>query len=132
MNEQSRTAFNIFTDFYGEPKWMKDPKDGQNPETIIQQWSDELKGYTIDQIRQACAWITRKRRVMTFPTLDVLLCELSDKERDQDSDDLTKRANKAYQDGLLKYPNLPKETHQKIIYDAFGVCVNGYKPSEAA
>jgi hypothetical protein len=86
MNEQSRTAFNIFTDFYGEPKWMKEPKDGQNPETIIQQWSDELKGYTIDQIRQACAWITRKRRVMTFPTLDVLLCELSDKEKTSNPD----------------------------------------------
>lgn len=132
MNEQSRTAFNIFTDFYGEPKWMKDPKDGQNPETIIQQWSDELKGYTIDQIRQACAWITRKRRVMTFPTLDVLLCELSDKERELDTNDMTKRAKKAYQDGLLRYPNLPKETHKRLIYEAFGICVDGYKQSEAA
>ena len=91
MNEQFNAAFAIFTDFYGEPKWNTDPKSGQSPAKIIEKWCEELKGYTIEQIRQACAWVTRKRRVMTFPTLDVLLCELSDKEKQVDKNSETQR-----------------------------------------
>lgn len=129
MNEQFETAYNIFKDFYGEPKWMIDPKEGQNPKAIIDQWCSGLKGYTVEQIRQACAWITRKRRVMTFPSLDILLCELSDKDRKTSDDDLQTQANKSYQEILFKFPNLPKEIAQESVYKAFGICVDGYNPN---
>ncbi len=130
MNEQFDTAYKIFVDFYGEPKWMVNPKEGQNTKAIIDQWCNELKGYTVDQIRQACAWITRKRRVMTFPSLDLLLCELSDKEKDSSEDDIVKQANRSYQELLAKFPALSRETTQETIYKVFGVCVDGYDPTK--
>jgi len=85
VNEQAQTAINIFTDYYGTPKWLDNPKVGQKPEEIMGVWSQELKGYTTGQIREACNWIVRRRRVMTFPSIDTLLCELSDREKQKDT-----------------------------------------------
>lgn len=125
MNAQFETAFNIFRDFYGEPRWITEPKDGQNPDTIIDRWCEELKNYTIEQIRQACAWITRKRRVMTFPTLDVLLCELSDKEKASNSENVVQSClktliNAGYSDLLI----------QRTMWKIYGFKYKDYKPEE--
>lgn len=47
-------VFEILYDLYGEPSWLKKPKDGQDPEKIIEQWITELGGYGEVQLRQAC------------------------------------------------------------------------------
>ena len=31
-------VFEILYDLYGEPVWLNKPKDGQEPEKIIEQW----------------------------------------------------------------------------------------------
>lgn len=135
MNIQFETAYNIFKDFYGEPKWMVDPKEGQNPDVIIEQWCNELAPYSVEQIRQACSWLTRKRRVMTFPMLDSLLAELSDKTPERKSDETpSEKAIRIY-DYLLKNDQerrVSKEDWakiaQKIVYDEYGVSVDWYVP----
>lgn len=125
MNKQFETAFAIFRDFYGEPKWNTDPKDGQDPEKIIEKWCEELKGYSVDQIRQACAWITRKRRVMTFPTLDVLLCELSDKEKTINEGNERDKTLKML---LSHEPKFDDLTIQRTMWTVFGERYMGYDP----
>ena len=126
MNDQARTALNVFTDFYGEPKWMREPKDGQNPESIIDLWCSELKDYTIEQIRQACAWITRKRRVMTFPTLDVLLCELSDKEKVVDE----KSESQLVLEELLNHqPPFDEDVIQRVMWMSYRIKYKDYDPN---
>lgn len=125
MNEQFSTAFNIFKDFYGEPTWNTNPKDGQDPTKIIEKWCEELKGYTVDQIRQACAWVTRKRRVMTFPTLDVLLCELSDKEKQVDN----KSEQQTCLSALLNHqPPIDELVIQRTMWKLYQFKYNGYDP----
>lgn len=133
MNIQFETAYNIFKDFYGEPKWMIDPKEGQNPDVIIEQWCNELQPYSVEQIRQACSWLTRKRRVMTFPMLDSLLAELSDKEPVQ-----KKEINKG-EEALMCYnhmlknasscnPPVSKLAAQRVIWNIYGLSMDGYVP----
>ena len=126
MNKQFETAYNIFRDFYGEPKWNENPKTGQSPDAIMEKWCEELKGYSVDQIRQACAWITRKRRVMTFPTLDVLLCELSDKEKEVP--EVTPEA--VYKGLIFSNINMSKLAAQRAVYRVYGVEIDGYRASE--
>lgn len=125
MNEQFNTAFAILTDFYGEPKWNTDPKSGQDPSKIIEKWCDELKGYTVEQIRQACAWITRKRRVMTFPTLDVLLCELSDKEKRVDTQN---EQQMALSELLNHQPPFDDLVIQRTMWRLYGMRYKDYDP----
>lgn len=127
MNKQFETAFAIFRDFYGEPKWNTDPKDGQDPEKIIEKWCEELKVYSVDQIRQACAWITRKRRVMTFPTLDVLLCELSDKEKEVDDANAKEKTLKML---LSHEPRFDDLVIQRTMWKVFGEKYMGYDPEK--
>ena len=38
-------VFEILYDLYGEPVWLNKPKDGQEPEKIIEQWIKELRDY---------------------------------------------------------------------------------------
>lgn len=39
-------VFEILYDLYGEPVWLNKPKDGQEPEKIIEQWIKELGDYS--------------------------------------------------------------------------------------
>lgn len=131
MNKQFETAYNIFRDFYGMPKWERDPKDGQRPDVIIKQWCESLEPYSVEQVRQACSWLTRKRRVMTFPMLDSLLAELSDKEPEQ------KKEMSKGEEALMCYnyilahanesnPPISKLAAQKTIWDLYGISMDGY------
>jgi len=134
MNVQFETAYNIFKDFYGEPKWSKDPNDGQRPDVIIKQWSDALAPYSVEQVRQACSWLTRKRRVMSFPMLDTLLAELSDKETE------SKKERSAQEEAMFCYNYIlttPTESGimcsklaaRRAIYNIYGICLDGYDPN---
>lgn len=79
-NEQFQTAFDILTAYYGLPAWELKPKEGQSREEIIRIWCDELQVYSVEQVRAACAWLTRRKKTMIFPTLNLLLCELIGQE----------------------------------------------------
>ena len=136
MNKQFETAYNIFKDFYGEPKWSADPKEGQRPDVIIQQWCDALEPYSVEQVRQACGWLTRKRRVMTFPMLDSLLAELSDKTPDaHHTETKGEEALRCYNYILAhaneSNPPISKLAAQKTIWNLYGVSMDGYIPEVA-
>ena len=135
MNIQFETAYNIFKDFYGEPKWMIDPKEGQNPDVIIDQWCKELAPYSVEQIRQACSWLTRKRRVMSFPMLDSLLAELSDKEPEAAKENSKGHEALFCYNYILEHANesnppISKLAAQRTIWNIYGVPMDGYIPEQ--
>ena len=127
MNVQFETAYAILRDFYGEPQWLENPKAGQSTDAIIEKWCEELKGYSIDQIRQACAWLTRKRRVMSFPSLDVLLCELSDKEKTEDSSNESQRV---LREMINHQPPLDEIVIQRTMWRLYGIKYLDYDPEK--
>ena len=45
-------VFEVLYDLYGEPNWLKKPKEGQEPEKIIEQWVKELGDYSEAQLKQ--------------------------------------------------------------------------------
>jgi len=75
-------VFEILYDLYGEPVWLKKPKDGQVPEKIIEQWIAELGDYSETQLRQACYNLFKYKKVATFPKLAHVLAELCDQPKE--------------------------------------------------
>ena len=135
MNKQFETAYNIFKDFYGTPKWELDPKDGQRPDVIIKQWCDALAPYSVEQVRQACGWLTRKRRVMSFPMLDSLLAELSDKSPEANvelsqGEEAMFCYNYILQHAHESIPPISKEAAQRAIWDIYGISMDGFEPDK--
>ena len=79
-------VFEILYDLYGEPSWLKKPKDGQDPEKIIEQWITELGGYGEVQLRQACYNHFKYKKVASFPKLAHILAELSDQQKESEQE----------------------------------------------
>lgn len=79
-------VFEILYDLYGEPSWLKKPKDGQDPEKIIEQWITELGGYGEVQLRQACYNLFKYKKVASFPKLAHILAELSDQQKESEQE----------------------------------------------
>lgn len=75
-------VFEILYDLYGEPVWLNKPKDGQEPEKIIEQWINELGDYSETQLKQACYNLFKYKKVATFPKLAHILAELSDQQKE--------------------------------------------------
>lgn len=75
-------VFEILYDLYGEPVWLNKPKDGQEPEKIIDQWIKELGDYSETQLKQACYNLFKYKKVATFPKLAHILAELSDQQKE--------------------------------------------------
>lgn len=75
-------VFEILYDLYGEPVWLNKPKDGQEPEKIIEQWIKELGDYSEIQLKQACYNLFKYKKVATFPKLAHILAELSDQQKE--------------------------------------------------
>lgn len=75
-------VFEILYDLYGEPVWLKKPKEGQVPEKIIEQWITELGDYSETQLRQACYNLFKYKKVATFPKLAHVLAELCDQPKE--------------------------------------------------
>lgn len=75
-------VFEILYDLYGEPVWLNKPKDGQEPEKIIEQWIKELGDYSETQLKQACYNLFKYKKVATFPKLAHILAELSDQQKE--------------------------------------------------
>lgn len=76
-------VFEILYDLYGEPVWLNKPKDGQEPEKIIEQWIKELGDYSETQLKQACYNLFKYKKVATFPKLAHILAELSDQDKEE-------------------------------------------------
>ena len=76
-------VFEVLYDLYGEPNWLKKPKDGQEPEKIIEQWVNELGDYSEAQLKQACFNLFKYKKVATFPKLAHILAELSDQDKEE-------------------------------------------------
>ena len=75
-------VFEILYDLYGEPVWLNKPKDGQEPEKIIEQWIKELGDYSETQLKQACYNLFKYKKEATFPKLAHILAELSDQQKE--------------------------------------------------
>ena len=122
MNIQFETAFDILSNYYGLPNWEVKPKEGKSREEIVKLWCDELKGYTVNQVKEACYWLTRKKKTMTFPSINVLMNELFNSKKEADPNE---EALRVYGICLEKYSQLAS---QRAVYDVYGVCIQGYDP----
>lgn len=77
---QTQTAIDTLSELYGEPSWLKTPKQGQNLEKVFAEWDAELKKYSEEQIKVVCRKMYKYRRTATFPSLAHILAELVDVE----------------------------------------------------
>ena len=84
-------VFEVLYDLYGEPNWLKKPKDGQEPEKIIEQWVNELGDYSEAQLKQACFNLFKYKKVATFPKLAHILAELSDQTKEESKSPTTEQ-----------------------------------------
>lgn len=135
MNNQTQMALEILSGYYGEPKWMTDPKQAQDSEKIIATWDSELAPYSVQQVKEACAWLTRRRKVMTFPTISILTTELVGKEP-QAKEELSKGEeamfcyNYILQHAHESIPPISKEAAQRAIWDIYGISMDGFEPDK--
>lgn len=133
-NRQFRVAFEILSAYYGLPKWESNPKEGQSRDEIVNTWCCELSKYTVDQVREACYWLTRRIRTMAFPTIAVLMNELLNKE--PENIEKEKEPYRLYNhllrhSGLtLSSPTIEKLTSQRAIYRIYELEVDGYRYKE--
>lgn len=125
MNIQFDTAFKIFVDLYGMPNWETNPKDGQKREEIIDMWSENLKRYTVDQVKQAAYRVYKFSKSRSFPTLNHLLAELSQHQPDENLSP-QQEADRCYV-YLLNHGHEPMHA-SRTIYDLYGVKKGGYEP----
>lgn len=123
MIEQTKQALKIFTDIYGYPKWEK---DGQNKEEILSMWDDELKPYSVEQVKKACFHLCKYRKVMTFPTISHLMSELCDEEKDVKTDNQTQFILRT----LLNHEGLSELAIQRTMWNLYNYSYNGYKGEE--
>lgn len=131
MSVQFEEAFNRFVDVYGLPAWEEKPKSGQSREEIVRMWEDELKRFTVEQVRSACYRVIRFKKNMSFPTISHLMAQLVDEPVAEDKS--SSAAWKAYHD-LKQFPcpRLTPEQNEmavlRTIYRVYGVCLNGFDP----
>lgn len=85
MSVQFEEAFNRFVDVYGLPVWEEKPKSGQSREEIVRMWENELRGFTVEQVRSACYRVIRFKKNMSFPTISHLMAQLVDEQRSGDN-----------------------------------------------
>lgn len=134
MNIQTQMALEILGGYYGEPQWLKNPKEGQDTQQILETWDTELAPYSAQQVKEACAWLIRRRRVMTFPTINTLTVELVGKEPEhRETETKGTEAVRCYEH-ILQHANesnppVSKLAAQRAIYNIYGVCMDGYDPN---
>ena len=85
MNIQTEKALKIFMDIYGEPSWILNPKEKQKQDEIIKLWDEELSSYTIEQVKKACYRVAKRKRSMTFPTINHIMSELVYEEKENNT-----------------------------------------------
>jgi len=129
MNIQFEAVFKIFVDIYGVPPWEAKPKEGQNREEIISLWCDELKGYTIDQVKRAAYSVAKFKKSSSFPTISHLMAELVNEKREACSaPEAVYRELLASKFETDKTNDEKRRICQEAIYATHGICVDGYIP----
>ena len=104
-------AFEVLVDLYGMPNWQK---EGQSMEKIKGIWEEELKGYSDEQIKEACYRLFRYRKTMTFPTISQLMSMLYEEEKPLDVQEYNQE--KVYCPDLELY----KKVNPKCSFGSFG------------
>lgn len=127
MNIQFETAFDILSNYYGLPNWEVKPKEGQSRDEIVKVWCCELKPYTVEQVKEACYWLTRKKKTMTFPSINVLMNELFNSKKEGAQEEEAKRVYRMMRE-QKGFDERYKICAQRAIYDVYGVCMEGYDP----
>jgi len=127
MKEQTETAMKIFTDIYGMPKWEKEEKDGQDYNEIIALWDNELKCYSVDQVRQASYRVVKYRKSMTFPTISHLLSELCDTEKEEEKGD---EVQKCLSTLLQRQPPFDDLAIQRTMWKLYQFKYKNYDPEQ--
>lgn len=130
INDQYITAMRIFSDIFGEPSWLSNPKEGQSTDEIINVWCLELKNYTLDQVKKACYSIVKWKKSMTFPTISHLMSELSDQDVEKVVGDNTSEAQRVYRRLLTERPEYSNLAAQRSIFRVYGIEVGGYKNAD--
>ena len=126
MNIQTETAIKIFTDLYGEPIWINNPKENQEPAKIIKLWDEELSGYTVEQVKQACYKVAKRKRSMTFPTINHIMVELAYEEKENQQDIGTSEATIS----LLKRNGYSDEVIDRVVFRLHNIHYKQEKPNE--
>lgn len=75
-------AIEVLTELYGQPSWLTNPKNGQNPEAILQEWTDELGEYSKADLRRACLSLFKYKKCSSFPSLSHISSMLLDEDRE--------------------------------------------------
>lgn len=95
---QTQTAIDTLSELYGEPSWLKTPKQGQNLEKVFDEWDKALKKYSDTQVANACRSIYKYKKSATFPRLGHLLAELVDIVPDAEPETETEPTNGYWQE----------------------------------
>ncbi|MFV0626619.1 MAG: hypothetical protein ACK5N8_04650 [Alphaproteobacteria bacterium] len=65
----NKHVIDVLTELYGQPKWLISPKEGQDPEMILNEWVKELGDYSEADLRRACQALFKYDKCKSFPTL---------------------------------------------------------------
>lgn len=85
--------------FYGKPKWLTVPKEGQVPDDIIKSWANSLGMFSNFQLENACCKVHRFKKSQTFPEIAHIREQLCD-EKPEDEDFYYKVKDKDRQGGF--------------------------------
>lgn len=77
----SKCVIDVLTELYGQPSWLSNPKGGQNPEVILQEWVDELGDYSDLELRMACLSLFKYKKCTSFPSISHVLSMLVDTKK---------------------------------------------------
>lgn len=127
MNNQTDTAIKIFTDLYGLPKWLKDEKEGQDSEKMIELWDNELKDYTPEQVKVACYRVAKYKKSNTFPSLSHILAELVDEDKQENEGDECQKCLRAL---IKKEPPFSDLAVQRTMWRLYKFKYKDYNPDE--
>lgn len=123
MNNQTDIAIKIFTDLYGLPKWLKDEKEGQDSEKMIELWDNELKDYTPEQVKVACYRVAKYKKSNTFPSLSHILAELVDEDKQENEGDECQKCLRAL---IKREPPFSDLAIQRTMWQLYNFSYLGY------
>lgn len=73
-----KSMIKVLSDLYGAPQWLTKPKDGQEAETVFNEWVDEFGDYDEYDLKQACRRHYRWNKGKTFPTISHIAAQLTE------------------------------------------------------
>lgn len=127
MINQTQEAIRIFTELYGEAKWMKEEKDGQDANKMLELWDNELKTYTTEQVKIACYRVAKYKKSNTFPSLSHILAELVDEDKQENEGD---ECQKCLRSLIKREPPFSDLAVQRTMWRLYKFKYKDYNPDE--